>query len=119
MQATDPNQMLPGKKYFIKTLLAHTIPLNGIVRFKTYVTNRSTWVSGDPPEGRRFAVFVIPASSRGSAYDWSVNMEDLRESYIVVGSCPQQRDAQLGLLGTLPIGQSLPYDLGRLIASYV
>jgi hypothetical protein len=119
MQATDPRQMHPGKKYFIKTLLAYRIPINGTERFKTYVTDRSNWVPGDPPEGLQYAVFAIPASSRGSGYDWSVRMEDLRECYAVAGSCPQQRDVQLGLLGTLSIGQPLPYDLARLIASYV
>jgi hypothetical protein len=119
MLKIDSTYMIPERKYFIKTSILDSMPYNTTARFKMYKTNQTTWVSGDPPGGRRFAVFTIPASSRGSAFDWSVNMESIDECYAIAGSSKEQRDAQLGLLGTLPLGQPLPYDIGRLIASYV
>ena len=119
MLKIDSTQMIPGRKYFIKTSILDTVPYNTTERFKMYKTDQTTWVSGDPPGGRRFAIFTIPASSHGSAFDWSVNMECIDECYTITGSSKEQCDAQLGLLGTLPIGLPLPYDIARLIASYV
>jgi len=112
-------EMIPGRKYHIKTLLAYTIPYNTTLRFTQYYTRKEWDHATQRSIPIRFADFTVPASDCGPAFDWSVRVEHLREWVAIAGSCPQQRDAQLGLLGTLPTGQSLPYDLGRLIASYV
>ena len=99
MLKIDSKYMLPGRKYFIKALLAEQIPWNSTYRFKHYQKD--------------FAVFAMSASTQGSAFDWSVRIQDIKECYAIPGSSIEQRDAQFGLLGIVP------YELGRLIASYV
>jgi len=112
-------EMVLGKKYFIKSILCHTIPFNTVVRFRQYYT-KSEWDYLSQSSIQIIsAEFIIPASSRGSAFPWIVRMEYIKECYAIAGSCPFQRDIQLGLLGSLPSGKTIPYDVARLIASYV
>ena len=119
MLKLDPLKMVPGKKYFIKTILCHTFSYNTTVRFSEYdIKNEWDYLS-QSPISITSAVFMIPASPSGSAFPWTVRMDYIKECYTITGSCPLQRDIQLGLLGSFPNGKTVPYDIARLIASYV
>jgi hypothetical protein len=119
MLKINPMEMVAGKKYFVKSILCHTFPFNTAVRFSEYHT-KSEWDYLSQSSIQIIsAEFIIPASSRGSAFPWTVRMEYIKECYAISGSCPLQRDIQLGLLGSLSSGKTIPYDVARLIASYV
>jgi len=118
MLKIDPLKMITGKKYFIKSILCDTFPFNAAVRFCQYHTKNEWDYLSQSPIQIISAEFIIPASSRGSAFPWTVRMEYIKECYAIAGSCPLQRDIQLGLLGSLPNGKTIPYDVARLIASY-
>ena len=119
MLQIDATHMIPGRKYYIKTILGFTIPYNTTLRFKQYYT-RSNW---DHFKQRsitiQFAEFTCSMSIKGMGYEWGVLIENIKECYAISGSSKEQRDIQLGLLGSLPSGKLIPYDVGRLIASYV
>ena len=119
MLKLDPMKMISGKKYFIKSILCYTFPFNAAVRFRQYHTKHEWDYPSQSSIQTISAEFIIPASSKGSAFPWTVRMEYIKECYIIAGSCPLQRDIQLGLLGSLPNGKIIPYDVSRLIASYV
>jgi hypothetical protein len=119
MLKLDPMKMVPGKKYFIKSILCNTFRLNIAVRFCQYHTKHEWDYLTQSTIRIISADFIVPASSRGSAFPWTVRMDYIRECYAIAGSCPLQRDIQLGLLGSLPNGKTIPYDVARLIASYV
>ena len=119
MLKINPMEMVPGKKYFIKSILCHTIPFNTVVRFHRYDTKNEWDYLSQSSIQIISAEFIIPDSSRGSTFPWTVCMEYIKECHAMLGSCPLQRNIQLGLLGTLPTGKTIPYDVARLIASYV
>ena len=119
MLQIDPTHMLPERKYYINTILVNTIPYNAILRFNQYYTRKEYDSYSSQFVKIQHADFVIPASTKGSAYNWSIRVEDIKECYAIAGSSKEQRDIQLGLLGSLPSGKSIPYDVGRYIASYV
>jgi len=119
MLQIDATHMIPGRKYYIKTILGFTIPYNTTLRFKQYYT-RNEWDYFKQQSNQiQYADFIVPASTKGSTYDWGVSLENIKECYAIAGSSKEQRDIQLGLLGSLPSGKLIPYDVGRYIASYV
>ena len=119
MLRIDVSHMISGRKYYIKTILADTISYSAILLFKQYYIQREWDHSLQQSNVIQYADFVFPASTKGSAFDWGVRVENIKECYAIAGSSKEQRNIQLGLLGSLPNGKSIPYDVGRLIASYL
>jgi len=120
MLQIDPTSMIAGRRYFIKTILAGHIPYTATLRFNQYYTRKEWDHFTQRTITIQFADFICPSFMQGRTYyNWGVRVEDIKECYAIVGSSKEQRDIQLGLLGTLPNGTSIPYDLGRYIASYV
>jgi len=119
MLRIEPTHMIPGRKYYIKTILVDTISYNTTLRFKQYYTRREWDYITQRSITIQSADFICQSFMQEGVYNWSVRVEYIKECYAIAGSSKEQRDIQLGLLGTLPNGTSIPYDVGRYIASYV
>jgi len=123
MLQIDPTHMIAGRRYFIKTILAGYIPYTATLRFNQYYTRKEWDYFTQQSITIQFADFIcqsfMQVMQKSAAYNWDVRVEDIKECYAIAGSSKEQRDIQLGLLGSLPSGKSIPYELGRYIASYV
>ena len=119
MLRIDATHMIPGRKYYIKTILVDTISYNTTLRFKQYYTQKEYGPYSWRSFKIQYADFIVPGSTKGYTYQWGVSLEDIKECYAIAGSSKEQRNIQFGLLGSLPSGKLIPYDVGRLIASYI